>query len=117
MSDTSGQEQVLTSGCPNPRPSEGLPESHSTQGGRRAPVAVRATSALAGLSRCETCSRTTTRKEPEGGRTEEIEGRFQKKKEEPQPQLLFPKEAGILRDQNSPERTKNGVSKGNPLNR
>ena len=50
MSDTSGQEQVLTSGCPNPRPSEGLPGPHSEQGGRRAPVAVRATSALAGLS-------------------------------------------------------------------
>ena len=76
-------------------------------------MAVRATSALAGLSRCETCSRTTTRKEPEGGRTEENEGRFQQKKEEPQPQLLFPKEAGILRDQSSPEKNeKTGSLKG-----
>ena len=33
-----------------PTPSEGLPGPHSEQGGRRAPVAVRATSALAGHS-------------------------------------------------------------------
>ena len=65
---------------------EGLPESHSTQGGRRVPEAVLASSASAGLSSVKRVaaqqSKTTEQEEEEKRKGEE-------EKEEPQPQPLL----------------------------
>ena len=114
LRNTRGQNQP-DSGCPNPQPSEGLPGSHSTQGGRRAPEAVLASSASAGLSSVKRVAAQT--KERQKTRRGEGEKKGNKNQtEEPQLQPISRKNGG-LRYQSSPEINEKGVSKGNPLNR
>ena len=68
----------LTVGVPNPQLSEGLPASHSTQGGCRAPKAVLASSASAGLSSVKRVAAQQNRKK-KGRRREKGRTRVRKK--------------------------------------
>ena len=79
-------------------------------------MAVRATSALAGLYSVKRVAaqpkERTRRREGQKKSREDF-----RKERRASAATTFPEETGNLRDQSSPERTKTGVSKGNPLNR
>ena len=78
-------------------------------------MAVRASSALAGLSSVKRVA-AQQKKEPERRRTEKSREDSEKERRA-SAATTFPEETSGLRDQSSPERNEKGVSKGNPLNR